>query len=496
MPGLDNDELLRLLESRSPAPVAPQQGPRPFQKYADKADEIRAAIYEKHSIPAGTSAEDAIATILKAAGERPDPGFANEQEWMKARREYLGPVKSGHPDGVPFLKADKAKWDESIHVLDPRTYEWQQKYGRDLSFLDSEKVLEARQGGGVDAGELQYQDAMQRDKANQTYANTENQRLARRGVYGNPLAATSGGHADYDGWLNAVANATGNQNTNAGYYLEQYSDRVPAHLRTSWSNPKNAPPPTAGASGPVWWLARALADGDAWRQSGEVKAAGRAFNTGSHTPVADLPSDATGKETGDRIKQLQGAVAATLPASSDARWHRMGYTTPPSILSSGLDMVTDFADPSTGMPITKALLAGRAGMRAAGKAALIGGPGWKQPYVAKALAPIASDAGWDVLTDGGVNAGILASAGGDPGRSWKQFWLGGGDPGKDFPYEPYNAQAVSDARKTLRGATARAAELRAEEQRLRQRGVSATKPLSQYGVEYGGLPATAPRRVQ
>ena len=482
MPGLDNDELLRLLESRPPAPVAPSTGNPTF----DRADEIRAAIYEKHSIPAGTSAEDAIATILQAAGERPDPGFANEQEWMKARREYLGPVKSGHPDGVPFLKADKAKWDESIHVLDPRTYEWQQKYGRDVDFLQSEAAMaQAYPDRRVaDATAIRY------------YDESKDNRLARKGTYGSPFSVTSGGHAGYGGWLNAVANATGNQNTNAGYYLEQYSDRVPAHLRTSWSNPDNAPPPTAGAFGPVWWLARALTDGDAWRQSGEVKAAGRAFNTGSHTPVADLPSDATGKETGDRIKQLQGAVAATLPASSDARNYRAYGYAPPSILSSGLDMVTDFADPSTAMPITKALLAGRAGLRAAGKAAMIAGPGWNQPYVAKSLAPIASGAAADAGGDLLPNAGLLAAAGGVPGRSSKQFWLGGGDPGKDFPYEPYNAQAVSGARETLRDATDRAAELRAEEQRLRQRGVSATKPLSQYGVEYGGLPAPAPRRVQ
>lgn len=458
--GLTLDDLNALL------PAGPDGSGGPLQPDDDRrAEEILAAIYRKHGIAAGTPVEAAIQAIQDQSEKEGEPrpaGFANKQDWMKARKDYT--AGSG-PGGMPVRKAERDRWNESIHVLDDDTFAYQQKYGRDLSFLESELPPPPEDraaispvtawGSGDDAGALKYHKAMRRQKAIETYANTENQRLARRSAYGDPLAATSGGYADYDGWGPAFVNAVASPDTTAGFYLDQVSDAVPHALRTSWSNPKNAPPPTVGAYGPVWWLARALTDRDAWNQSREVKAATRMVNPVSPSPRADLPSGASGPEIASRIKELTGEIAVAGPAPTDTRWQRAYGYAPPSFMADGANLLTDFADPTAMFPVTKALLAGRAGMRASSAASKIAGAGWRRPFVQQALAPIGKDAAVDVATDAGTNVGISTVAGGEPGRSWRQFVFGGGKPGKDFAYTEYDPEAVSQARRTLREALTR-----------------------------------------
>lgn len=386
MAGLTQEEMGDLLAR--PSPEA-QPGSLGFPR----ADAIRAEIYKRHGIDPSRSLDEAIDRINVHAQLRRSVGndggelsaWANPEEREQGRAEYAAEGKT--PQEV------KARMDASIHLLDPRSQQYMQDFGRDLDFLGSE--LESQKQSQSLRTPRRILDA----NAIRHYDSNAGERLARGGgVYGEPMSAPQGGYQRFSGWGSAAMNAVSNPETPSGSYLTWAE--IPAEaILTAWSGEANT-------------------SREAWDRARANHAANVNYKIGTPTPVADLPAGSTpsGQQIADRIRELQERVTSAGTPMAAERWYRTTGYAPPGWITDPGESVVRAIDPSMLIPVGM----GAAALKTAGRAA---------------VRPIAAGFARDMGQEQAFDLGLQGALGGEPGRSNRQFWLGGGKPGADFMYK-------------------------------------------------------------
>lgn len=378
-----------------------------------RADDIRKEIFRRHGIPEHRSLQEAIdrinmqAQLRNAVGNDGGSlgGWANPEERGDGRYQYA--AAGDNPQDA------QKRWDESIHALDPQSYEYMQRFGRDLDFLESEAGQERANTGfrsprrTIDANAIRIYDA------------NEGEQLARRGVYGDPFTPPSGGYQRWAGWGPAMMNAVNNPDTGSGSYL-------------TWSE---QPASTI--------LHRGSGETSSWGEASGRASANYLENvqnkTSSPTPVADFPVgySPSGQERADRIRELRDQSASAMLPMASERWYRSTGYAPPGWVTDPLEAATRAIDPS--LFLTGAL---------AGKALAAGGRAM--------MRPVAASIGRDMMQEQAFDQGISTALGGEPGRSGRQFFFGGGKPGEDFLYK--TDEEVAQSRKDASAIGKRVAE--------------------------------------
>jgi hypothetical protein len=310
------------------------------------------------------------------------------------------------------------------------------RFGRDEDFLKairdnrthSEQAKSNIRGGGeLDFGSTikDHAEKAVRQQAIAYHDGSKDQRLARRGEYGDVFADTSGGYQRFGGWGNAAMNAVANPDTGTGAYLTW--SEIPAEaILTSWSGetgdggkgltPVDSFLPVQMRAAAA--LGSAIMDGEAWDRARANHAADVNYKLGTFTPVADFPagSKPAGKDVAARIAELQRQVhSASTPLAAE-RWHRTTGYSPPGWITDPAEFAVRAIDPSMLIPMGT----GAHALKTAGRAA---------------IKPLAVDFAKDMAQEQAFNFGMQAAFGGIPDRSARQFWVGGGQPGKDFSYK-------------------------------------------------------------
>lgn len=444
--GLTIEDLDSLLASK------PSSGGSNF----DRADAIRSEIYQRHGIPSHRTLEEAIDRINMQArlrsslgNEGGEPsGWANHEERAAHQAKYV--LEAASP------REARTRDNQSMHLLDPRTYRYMQDFGRDLDFLQSEHRNEKssatlrRPRRVLDVNAIRY------------YDSSKDQPLARTGIYGNPLHVTSGAYQRWSGVQNALMNAVNNPETPIGSYFTW--GEIPASaMLTSWSDREASDAERANdevmaragiGRGLADGLVSALQDKDSWDRAKGKWAANVRHLPFTPTPVADFPhgSKPSEREISRRIAEIQEQVRkAETPMSGD-RWHRSVGVVPPGWVTDPGEAAVRWVDPSAAIPALAATKAAVGGAAATARAARIAGAGWRMPYIGKAVSPVAAGLGWDMAHEQGLNLGMQGALGGEPGRSSRQFWVGFGTPGKDFMVR--TPEEVEESRKAGRELTA------------------------------------------
>lgn len=429
MAGLNEEGIDAIFASRpKPNPAA-----QPGALGMERADAIRGEIYRRHGIAPSRSLDEAIDRIEMQAKLRSSVGndggqlsaWANPEEREKARAAYAAEGKS--PAEV------KQRHDASIHLLDPRSRTYMQDFGRDLDFLQSEMASQRQ------SQSLRTPRRMLDANAIRHYDSNADERLARAGgVYGDPLSPPAGGFQRFSGWGTAAMNAVANPETPSGSYLTWAEIPAEAAL-TAWSGETKSGTRKATANEAVMpahmrvasAIARALLDREAWDRARANHAAVANYKLGTPTPVANFPagSNPTQQQIGDRIAELQQRVASSVTPMASERWYRTTGYAPPGWVTDPAESFVRYADPSVLLPVASGAKAIASGGRSAAR---------------HVIADFAADMGREQA----FNLGAQAVFGGEVGRSWKQFWRGGGKPGVDFHYKSDDevAQSRMDAR--------------------------------------------------
>lgn len=396
-------------------------------------------VYRRHRIKTSVPLEEAIRHIQSRAAMAQSigvdagelSGWANPEERAAAREKYAREGKT--PDQV------QKRWDESIYLLDPRTYQHMQRFGRDLDFLGSVKDQAAStEARGAAARESQSLTPEQRavrawggsPKNDADYVASQQQADAL-GFYdrskGNPLSRASVGQANYQrfgGVRGGLSNATVNPDVPLGNYMT-FSETVPNYLRMQGSGETET-------------------SEESWERAQATRLASNRYRLVSPSPILDLPAGSDQQAIAKRIAELQKQVADASVPTADERWQRTTGWTPPGVVGDTLDSFISWADPTALIPATKAAGALTTSARAAAKGAGIAGRGWIKPIVQKSLAPSLSDLKWDAGIEQAVGHPLMGAFGGMAGRSWSHYGMGGGKPGEDFPFK--TPEKVANAR--------------------------------------------------
>lgn len=430
MPGLDNDELLSLLESRTPAttPAKPAAtGPKAqaatsgrfgpvvspntalANTQAERAQAIRDEIYQRHGIPSGTSPEEAVKYINQRAALDQQAGkdyaepsaWANPEERAKARAAYAAEMNGLVPRSPQEVRQ---RWDESIYLMDPRTYQYMQRYGRDLDFLSDEAQWnEKREQGRSGPGRQANQGNWDARAAIQHYDDSKDLRLYRRGM-GTMVPGTESGYQRFGGVGGAMLDNTSNPDLTLGTYMTA-SSVFPNFLRMQGSG-------------------EADTTRDSYERAQATRLAQNRYRMQSPAPVLDLPAGASQQDIAKRIRELQQEVMDAQVPMADERWQRTLGFTPPGWITDAGDFLLDMFDPTALIPAVRALKTTSNAAKATSMANRIAGAGWQKPYVRQAVASLGrdqvADAGGEMATGSAINASI----GGTPGRSGLQWALG------------------------------------------------------------------------
>lgn len=427
-----------LTEAELTEMLAPQQS-QWFPGYADHDERARDAIgeaYRRHRIPRNTPLNEAAAMIeqrAQSSGSTPS-AWANPEEWAAARESYAR-------EGKTPAEINK-RWEESQYLLDPRTYEYMQKYGRDADMLaglsDYEQVRGADDSlaetpaeydptgigdwqGMAKAVEAGYAQS-KKDTALSHWNSSRDARLARPGL-------GSANYQRYGGLSGSLANAITNPDVPVGNYMT-FSETVPNYLRMTGSG-------------------EADNESQAWEAAQAMRLAQNRYRLTAPSPILDTDDP---KNIPSRMAQLQREVLLAAAPDADERWQRTQGWTPPGWVTQPLDFLISSADPTIAVPFAKGAGALTNAYRAALKASRIAGKGWGAHAVKKAVLPFAADVGSDQAVEHAVGTGIMAAIGGSPGRSWDQFQYGGGEKGKDFFYKDDEQLAeAQQARKDIHG---------------------------------------------
>lgn len=411
MAGLTPEELDSIIASRPKGKAAP--GNLGFER----ADAIRREIYQRHRIKDDVPLADAIKAIEDRAAMREKLGvpggsasaWANPEERAAAREAYAR-------EGKTPAEVSK-RWSESTHLLDPRTQQYMQSFGRDIDFLSSERQQEEA------ASRLTTPRRMLDANAVRYYDSNTGERLSGAGG-ANPFSMPRG----YQRWNTFGAAAMDNM-TNPDVPLGNYmqaSETVPNYLRMQGSGETDT-------------------SAESWRRAQAARLANNRYRLVSPHAVLDLPAGADGRAIAKRISELQSEIGAAGVPFADERWQRTTGWTPPGWAADAGDFGLSMVDPTVVLPAAKGAGAMTNAAKAGLRASKIAGSGWVAPAIRRAAGPAASDLGWDMASEQAMGAGIQGSLGGIPERSDRQFWRGGGTPGKDFHYK--DDEAVAEARK-------------------------------------------------
>lgn len=412
MAGLTPEELDSIIASRPSGAAAP--GNLGFER----ADAIRREIYQRHRIKDDAPLADAIKAIESRAAMREKLGvpggspsaWANPQERAAARQEYASAGET--PAEV------QKRWGESAYLLDPRTYQYMQSFGRDLDFLSSERQQEEA------ASRLTSPRRMLDANAVRHYDSSAGERLS--GAGGISPFAMPRGYQRFDTTINAVLDNTSNPDVPLGNYM-QASETVPNYLRMQGSGETDT-------------------SSESWRRAQAARLTNNRYRLTSPHPILDLPEGGSPKAIAQRIGELQAEIHSASVPFAEERWQRTTGWTPPGWMADAGDFGLSMVDPTVVLPAAKGVGALTNAARGGAKAAKIAGSGWTGSVIRNALSPAATNAAWDMGTEQAAGAGLQATMGGIPERSSKQFWRGGGEPGKDFMYK--DDAAVAEARRT------------------------------------------------
>jgi hypothetical protein len=414
--GLTDDEVLAY---RAILPNIAKPGETSF----GRADAIRAEIFRRHKIPPGTPIGEALGLIQQRADMRSKLGvdggepsaWANPDERAAAREDYA--LQGKNPAEV------QKRWDESTHLLDPRSYQYMQNFGRDLDFLMSEAEQQ------LASGRLKSPRRMLDANAIRHYDSNKGERLsAPGGLRANPLAMPSG-YASMGGFGAAVLDNVSNPDIPLGNYMAA-SEVVPNTLRMQGS----------GESDSL---------GESYRRAQAQRLAQNRYRLASPHAILDMPSGSTSAEIADRLRSLRQEVADASVPLADERWQRTVGWTPPGFVSDAGDFFISMVDPTVVFPAAKGAGALANAAKAGSKAAKIAGSGWMRPAVQAAAGPAVKDLAWDGGIEQATGAALQGTTGGLEGRSSRQYLLGGGEKGKDFAYKT-DAQ-VAEARESAQG---------------------------------------------
>lgn len=476
--------------------------PPPELPWSDRlrrdAEDIRQNIYRRHSIPESVPLDAAIAHIEMRAKARHSLGvnggqqsaWANPEERADAREAYAR--QGRNPEDV------RKRWEESIYLLDPRTYSYMKNFGRDQDFL-REYNSQLSGKGGVRMTSL--------PQAIQHYDETAHQPLSRTNTY-NPFME-SGGHRRFGGPLAALANGITNPDTTGGYLMEM-NETLPNTWRMFGSGeleasrgPDERGPIEETARGALWNLPFAgplvgmaataardlMGKNEAWTTANAMRDHAFRYRHSSPHAILDLPAGASPQDIGRRLKELQDEYAAISAPFASERWKRTEGWTPPGWASDIGDLALSTADASIAIPVTRGLGA----LTKTAKAVYGGARGAEAlGALSKAVTPVAAATATDAAQDMTLGTGITAVFGGEPGRSSYQFWFGGGDPGTDYQYktddELKNAQAlrpeVAERLRNEAGAIENAN--RAAQLRMQQDGTLPSPPTYYWGMSPSG----------
>lgn len=370
-------------------------------------DELRDAIYKKYRIfiKPGTSPAEAaekISALASKMGYEPS-AWMNPEERAEARRAYAAEGKN--PEDV------RRRWDESEYLLDPRTYEYMQKFGRDIDFLQN---FDAAQSGQSSPAT----DAYHPSSLVNRHRDSEGARLYRSGMFnGRSSSEDAGrGYTRWSGIGSGVADAVSNPDTASGWYMAM-SETVPNFLRMQGSGETD----TAGES---------------WRAAQAVRMADGRYRMNSPAPILDLPAGASKQDIGRRIAELRAALQAARVPQAEERWQRTRGWTPPGWVADIGDFTLSMVDPTALIPLAKFAGAGATATKAAVKGLPIAGKGWVAPIAKKAIRPLAADAGYEWMQEQAVGHPLQAVLGGLPERSGKQYVAGFGKGGPYFRDPP------------------------------------------------------------
>lgn len=417
-----------------------------------RADEIRREIYQRHGIAPGRPLQEAIDRINMRAKLRKSVGGedAEMSAWKNPEERKDARIQYALADGTDQSTVDR-RLDDSMHLLDPRTYQYMQKFGRDLDFLDaygknksamdiraSQPPLEEDPTGMSAWGLVRAFDQQETDsrlkQAVHYYDSSKDQPLARTGVYGNPLSPTSGGYQRWGGWQGAMLASVADPETGTGGYMTWAE--VPAQaILTSARGETGHKPVDIAETGPLSFvltpILRGLVDREAWDRARAVHNADIHYRPNAPSPVADFPEKSTpsADEIRARVAELRQKQASAMPPMQSEGWYRTTGYAPPGWITDPIDFAVRAIDPSAVIPV-----AGAAGALAKGGKAAAG--------------PVVRGFAKDMLHEQALNTGMGAAFGGEPGRSPKQFLFGGGQPGVDFQYKTPEEleQARQDAR--------------------------------------------------
>lgn len=409
--GLTMDELDALLAPATPAPApqyppdnedahwtllyrkhrVPLDAPKAVAVEMMEADAVRDEIFRRHGIPEGTSALDA-AKIVEARAEQAGIGpsaWANPEERSAAREAYAREGKT--PDEV------RRRWEESQYLLDPRTVEYMDAFGRDEDFLVSEAESDIRSAWKPGAPRETSPEAVRH------YKQSRGERLSRSGGW-NPLPTGPAGYQRFNTFGQALMDNTVSPDTRTGFY-SGFSEVVPNAIRMRGGYSESAGE-ALDASKAHWYALM------------------RYRTYGPHA-ILDMQGKPDRAAIAARLKELQDEIAATRPPSADERWYQSAGFVPPGWVTGPLDWVTSWADPSAVIPATGAVRAGAGATKAAAKGAAISGKGWVSHAAKTAFRPVVANAKQDFVTDTALSSAIETAAGGQsPERTWPEFLVG------------------------------------------------------------------------
>lgn len=378
-----------------------------FSRHPEWARGPMAEIYSRHGIKSDVDPVAAAEQIEKAASaaRAGQSAWVNPEERAAAREAYARQGKTS--------AEVKQRWADSIYLMDPRTQEYMQKYGRDADFLQSSAKWKPHEPPKFYAG-------MSPSGPANIAAHIENQSLDfyNRSKDGTPLYRTGVANANYErfgGLGGSVMDATSNPDLASGEYM-QASEVLPNHLRMQGSGESKS-------------------ENESWRAARAQQLAAGRYRMSSPAPILDLPAGATPQQIANRIREMQLELQSASVPMAEERWQRTTGWTPPGYLADAGDFGISMIDPTILIPATKGAGALTKAANVAAKGARLSGSGWIAPMVRKIAAPVVKDAANDMMVEQGVGAGLMGAIGGNPGRSNAQFWQGGGKPGVDFAYK-------------------------------------------------------------
>ena len=384
---------------------------------AIRSEMILKDIYARHGIDPSLPIEEQIRAVEDSAAGRGmlPSAWSNPEERAQARAAYAAKGKTD---------AEKqARWDESVYLLDPDTYQYQQNAGRDIDFLTAMDEASRRDpnaarssaavgaAGGIPAaprtpssgvaGALEYWDS------------SNSSPLYRESVLGS-------NYQSQDGVLQGLLNATTNPDVPSGNYLN-FSELLPDWVRMRGSGEANSA-------------------GEAYEGAQSKRLATNRYRLSSPSPVLDLPSGTDAASKADRIVELQGLVKSAGIPESDQRWARwtkqnLGKSfVPPGFVTDTLDYATSWLDPTAVVPVggaaVGAVRAGKGGVKS----------------VLGALRPHLSNFASDMGVEQGIGHGAVGALGGNADRSMSQYLLGTTTPEQKSEED---VQASRDARTRL-----------------------------------------------